>query len=397
MPDMPSGSWRAGSCTTRHCSEMNEPGRAKSEATRTMRLTTRFCALFCGVATAALAADGWRVWSEKADPVHHWREELRRGDEDARREAAGALGQQGTSADAAELAPALEDPDEEVRALALQGLSQLLGAGHGDLAASPPREIVEAVVRCVQDDISPRVRVDALHALHALAPDDPEARALSLAKLQDMEEDESVRVAAYVSLGRDWQMSGLGCAYHSDPSPAIRLVAVECMDFRPLRRAGGGLDEQQGAPSDRSRLLARALSDPDPRVRSAALWKLPADSGLLAHSYREVFPGLIAALSDPDPSIRQRACGRIPMAAGTDRAPKALRALVALLGDPEPGIRDTAAGALEKFGAESFLAIPRLIRAGSRRRRPESGAGGQHDRQVGRFLLLRLAAHPPTR
>jgi HEAT repeat protein len=389
MAGMPSGSWRVGSRITRHCSD---PRRAENEATRIMRLMMKLGALACAVATAALAADGWRMWSEKGDPVRHLREELRQGNEDARREAVGALSQQGSRGDAAELASALEDPEEEVRALALQGLPRLLRPGPGDAAAPAPREIFEAVARRARDDVSARVRADAIHALHGLAPEDPAARALFLAKLQDSGEDEAVRVAAYVSLGRGWQMSAPGLAYHSDPSPAVRLVAVECLGPESARPSTG----KEGEPTAYPRLLVRALSDPDPRVRSAVLWKLPADPKVLARSYREAFPGLVAATSDPDPSIRQRACGRIPMAAGTDRAPEALAALVALLGDPEPAVQNTAVSMLEKFGAEAFLAIPRIIRADARRRRAGPGPGGQYDRQIRRLMLLRLAGHPPA-
>lgn len=96
----------------------------------------------------------------------------------------------------------------------------------------------------------------------------------------------------------------------------------------------------------------RALADPDPGVRAAALGALVRAGGLEPDDLRR-------ALADPDPSVRRRACEEAA------RAPAAARAgvaLVPLLDDPDVRVVEAAAFALGELdppepGSVAVLAV----------------------------------------
>jgi HEAT repeat protein len=95
---------------------------------------------------------------------------------------------------------------------------------------------------------------------------------------------------------------------------------------------------------------ARALrdlleTDPDPRVRAAALGALVRAGG------RRAAGAWAAALSDPDPAVRRRACEAAPAV-----RPAAGSVLVATLADADPTVAEAAAFALGELGATALAA-----------------------------------------
>jgi hypothetical protein len=43
-----------------------------------MKRMAKFVWVFCGIVTAILAVDAWRLWFERNDLVRYWRAELRK-------------------------------------------------------------------------------------------------------------------------------------------------------------------------------------------------------------------------------------------------------------------------------------------------------------------------------
>lgn len=330
-----------------------------------MKPSIRLIWLFCAAVTVVLAVDAWRTWGERSDPIRRWRKALREGNAAERREAANMLGQQDDPAYVPDLLGALNDPDRDVRVLAFHGLSQLLTSAEGAESGEVSPAATASLMRCARKGIASHVRVMAIGALAKGARDDAKVRAAFQGWVEDAEEDEEVRAAAFRALGEEWQVAGAGAAYRSDPSPALRLAAMECLLAARDRRhpRGAGLPAVPYCDA-----AIRGLGDPDPRIRLVAATLPPSLPKDATGPWRRALPGLIAAFSDADPEVRERAGARArALAIGTDHAPSVIEALEARLGDPDPVIRTWASRMIAGFGAAGGLAEP--WPGGARRRR----------------------------
>lgn len=83
----------------------------------------------------------------------------------------------------------------------------------------------------------------------------------------------------------------------------------------------------------------RALGDPDPAVRGAAI-------GAVARTGTLAVADVLAGLSDPHPSVRRRACSAAPGVAGRGARSSLPDALRRVLGDPDPLVAESACWAL---------------------------------------------------
>ncbi len=407
------------------------------------------------IAAGAAFLAVFRYRDEVEDPGYRWIRQLRSYDAAARVEAAGHLGsiRPPDRRAVGPLLEALSDGDARVRGMAARSLMYLGGRNdaaedattraaltavlgdpdrkaRGEIALalaifSPePGVIVPTLIEYARDGDA-RVRGDAVDRLGLFARRSGPARAAVLAALDD--DDFQVRWRATLSL--------LNCVLGPDPAPEPIARSVEAAlvaaadDEHPIVRMGaieglGRLGDQTrdlrprvidaladpaadvravavrhvGARAPRGRppalvmALAKAVADPDERVRRGAVLvlggigldaepALPAlrgasnapDEGdrraiagairsieLAAEAFRSVaLPRAIAELGDADAAVRSVAADRLgdfgPKAAG------AVAALVRCLGDREPIVRRGAANALGRIGLPAAdLALPSL-------------------------------------
>lgn len=116
--------------------------------------------------------------------------------------------------------------------------------------------------------------------------------------------------------------------HRPDPVTAARLAAVRA-----------GFDEQPDLSA-----LEAAATDPDPRVRAAAL-------GARVRIGTDAIAPWTAACGDPDPIVRRRAAELAPRVdgAGPD-------AVIALTADPDAGVAEAAAWALGELTVDADAA-----------------------------------------
>jgi HEAT repeat protein len=361
--------------------------------------------LCSGVVVAVLALILWRMWAEASDPVLYWQRMLREGDVDRQREAVSYLTRQGDGRAIPDLARALESPDEELRSLAVQGLSQTFarigGARPRGGAPEVPDGIVEALKARAREDSSGNVRSNAIGALAMLAHGDPEARALFLARLEDREEYGDVRAAAFGALEPKWQLSEEGLRYSSDPDPEVRQAVLRCLlaaQRGPFQHHFGHRRYWGEVPLVPNLEIARrGLSDPEPSIRFSAMRLLPRDHRFVTGPWRGIVPDLLAvAGGDEDPAVRGEACRFLGiMTAGSDLAPGTIEALEARLTDEDLLVRSAAADAIARFGADAIPTLPALAKAEGPPQSPRQGEGRPFSQQMERIVGAWLALHPP--
>jgi HEAT repeat protein len=119
----------------------------------------------------------------------------------------------------------------------------------------------------------------------------------------------------------------------------------------PIERAAAAaaLGLRHPVPASAGPVLEGLATDPDPRVRAAALTALVRTTGAGATSRWAV------ALADSAPEVRRRACDLAPQVASE---PSQSRLLIGVLADPDPAVVEAAAWALGELG-------PAAIRAGA--------------------------------
>ncbi len=103
------------------------------------------------------------------------------------------------------------------------------------------------------------------------------------------------------------------------------------------------------------RQIARAVRDPDVRVRRSALYILES----LGDSAAPVIPELVTALSDRDRFARWTALRALGRLAPRD-AKRVIPAVIPQLQDTDPDLRIAAANTVERYGPAAAAAVPRL-------------------------------------
>ena len=123
-------------------------------------------------------------------------------------------------------------------------------------------------------------------------------------------------------------------------------------DARERAAAAAGMGLRRPVAAGTGAALRELVgTDPDPRVRAAALGALVRVAG-----HRAARPWA-SALIDADPSVRRRAAEVAPEVAPTDCSP-----LVAALADPDPAVAEAVAFALGELAAPALAAgaVPAL-------------------------------------
>ena len=223
------------------------------------------------------------------------------------------------------------------------------------------------------DDSSVEVRRGA--AYHLLSTFDPNS---------------AEQTAGFVkTLGdKDPTIRGIGLqAVRQMPKPEIAKAAKElaamlqpAMESKPENRASiarlaGGLGADGAQFVDG--LKTSATTDPDERVRSAALFAL---TQVVQPGSNEALATLRQALADKQPAVRLVAAGRLRVL-GT-KAEAATPELIVALGDSDERVRTAAAEALAKIGPS---ALPQL-----------QTALGSQDANVRKLSLACLASLGPA-
>ncbi len=138
-------------------------------------------------------------------------------------------------------------------------------------------------------------------------------------------------------------MSALLQAVQSDPSPSVRIMALNMLKFI-------GTEDDRVLPA-----MIGALGDDDPLVREIAAQEI----GNLGEDAVAAVPALIGVLQDVDTGVRfmaAQALGNI--------GPEAVEAapfLILLIEDENPGVRGAAIRALGEIGPGAVEAVPALI------------------------------------
>jgi len=206
----------------------------------------------------------------------------------------------------------LADPDEHVRAKAIDGLWEaedhaLIGPFLAMLRSDPSarvraaaanglgRFVLDGELEKLEAVVEARILTELLTTIHG-AEESIEVRrraiesvgyactpeALEALDLAYDDEDDMMRLSAIVGMGRscDKRWKDIVIAELANPSPAMRYEAAQ---------AAGGLDLREAVPD-----LIQLFDDPDPQVRDATIWSLGQIGGPRARE------ALLAAYPDAD-------------------------------------------------------------------------------------------------
>lgn len=159
---------------------------------------------------------------------------------------------------------------------------------------------------------------------------------------------------------------------------------------RAAAAAAAGL--RRPVPAGTAPALRRLVeSDPDPRVRAAAL------GALVRVAKRRAAATWSGALADADPAVRRRACETAPGV-----GPASCSELVRSLDDPDPGVAEAAAFALGELGPAAVAAgaVGALATASTRPdpllREAAVAALGSLGHPEGRAAVLAACSDRPT-
>lgn len=264
-------------------------------------------------------------------------------------------------------APGLRDSDATVRQSCLEAMrvaARMFGLGEILPVPSPAAEVGLGRTEAPPPQVVARERDDFLPLVQALAQATPAVAAL----LRDPVANNRVLAAhvlddlSYARM-RFLRRSGAAPGMGGAPAEDAGTVLVS------QRREGGPrnrTDPAGGGPGDVLRRalvgvvpdLGQSLSDPDRRVRLAAIDTLEA----LEQDATPVVPDMIPALADPDRFVRwatARTLGKL----GAARARGAVPGLARLLRDEDVDVRLAACLALERFGPDAAPAVPALAAA----------------------------------
>ncbi|HAK93470.1 MAG TPA: hypothetical protein DCM87_00260 [Planctomycetes bacterium] len=153
-------------------------------------------------------------------------------------------------------------------------------------------------------------------------------------------------------------------------TPAVEEAVTQWLrgiqDKDPRKRAQsagriGQLAQERGRLGDATpkaiAALAKATRDPDPCVRSPAVWAL----GKFLYDAKEAGKPLVRALNDKDANVRSNAaCMLGQLGARNPEIPGAIAALTRAL-DNASGMRLDALRALQEFRAGAKSAVPRIL------------------------------------
>jgi HEAT repeat protein len=290
-------------------------------------------------------------------------------DPELRLEAASALGGFGSAARAAipRLMDALRDPDPRFRARAAEALGRMGTSNYGTTTLA--RELEAAVTTLLMKDRDPQVRAAAVRALGTLGAQSDAALTALVALLRDPSVDN--RLAALRSL-----------AYAQRRRAADAIAIAGCLtdaDSRVCQAAIAAIHDDDLALHRVLSRLAAALRSPDADLRAAAAQKLAQTGGQYTARLEEepsdgapgkeaspppaavVGPALRQTLADPEPRVRAAAIYAMP--ATPSEAAATVPVVAACLKDESPLVRLAAAQALSRFGSETRTAIPSLLEA----------------------------------
>ena len=278
----------------------------------------------------------------------------------------------------------VRDPVSEIRADAARVLA-LAAAKGGKVTDS----IAQALVQLL-DDPDRDVRVIAIRAISGLGQDAPKSAQATMAKMfERADEGEKLQILrAARQIGAE-DLIGLAVA---DASPIVRVEAVDAA-------LGSGLRAGQ--------TLAAALADSDPTVRKAALERLAAQKDKL--DAKVLNRTLALAVRDPNPELSQLALTTLARVAGKDEVVARLKRSLASRAERERA--QAAAAAIGLVDREPALTVelldpllgdpshdvrvamlPALAAAYAKRNEPEKLAGILRDSETRSMRRLVVAA-----
>jgi HEAT repeat protein len=272
---------------------------------------------------------------------------------------------------------ALDDPDPQVRAAAVESIP-----------ASAPAEVGPALAQALTD-IEQRVRLAAIDRLAGVSRGDP---ALAWFALQRCRVEERDELLGALQRKNPEQVLEIALEHLSSPDHEERALAVEMIGWGasqaaveaairalsdPLPQIRRGAVDALGRLRDRSAVaaLGNRLGDPDPGVRVAAVRALGVidDEGVLAY--------LVAALKDPDHAVRETT-SHVLTEWSSPAVAKRLAGVLAV-----PSLRDSATDLLRRIGPTSVeLLIDVLLQGGAELR---STVGPLLDQIIGVDEFLR--------
>lgn len=237
------------------------------------------CALlFLACAELGDRRTSWR-WSSSPEPLEEILEQLAGGAPEERRRAAWKLGEREDSAAGPQLVAALADADAELRGMAAWALGEIKDPATLEplleAMADPDPLAREMIVRAVGEIEDPR----ALPALLEVAGgDSAEVRAAAVRALSDLAESPEARRAVERALDdevgwvREAAVAALG-EMARDEQAAVALLPL-LRDGQAAVRAGAA--RSLGLLGDPRAIdgLVAATRDPEPAVRSMAVWAL---------------------------------------------------------------------------------------------------------------------------
>jgi len=249
-------------------------------------------------------------------------------------------------------------PAIEVARLAALGQQDLgeFRAAWEELSPERRRAVLHLAVQLAENDVElgfgvlfkacladPDADVRAA-AIEGLSEDEEFRTADRLAKLLREDPAENVRVAAALGLSRFALMAELGTLYAASAArvrAALLATATNPSESSEVRRRA---IEAVGALSDPSveGLVRAAYADPNPKMRASAVYAMgrTCDERWLETILRE--------LESETPEMRYEAA----RAAGEIESPRAIVLLIALLDDADVEVRLAAVGALGDIGGD---------------------------------------------